>query len=269
MRLESANAVATFSLSRGGRLGSLVIGGAEVLVTAGVDADFGWGSFPMAPYAGRVAFGRFEFGGVLRELPLAMPPHAIHGTAWQQPWTRIDDGSDHRRASLQTDFGPDWPFGGTVVQHVHLSDDGLHMALIVSAGDEPMPAMAGWHPWFRRFLLSGEEAELRVHFGRMYEVDDDGMPTGRLIDVPEGPWDNCFTDLEADPVISWPGVVELTLSSTCTDWVVFTERAHAFCVEPQTGAPNEFNRTPRVLQPGESLEAGFTIAWKPSRTGGT
>lgn len=261
MRLDSADASATFCLTRGGRLASLVISGHEVLMTASDDGDFGWGSFPMVPYAGRVVHGRFPFGDVLHHLPRTKPPHAIHGTVWNRPWDVVE--RDGAGATFETDLGPDWPFGGRARQRAVLTDDRLELALTVTADTREMPAMVGWHPWFRRRLLRHPDTPAEFEFspGRMIERSEAMIPTGRLVEPSPGPWDDCFTDVAQPLVLRWPGLVELTLSSTCSHWVVFDRRSYALCVEPQSGPPDEFNQSPRVLAPGESLTETFTISW--------
>jgi len=257
MRLDSANASATFSLTRGGRLASLMVHGHELLLTAGDDEAFGWGSFPMVPYAGRIADGRFSVGNTDYELPITMAPNAIHGTAWIQPWTRTSDGE------MQADLGPDWPLGGSVVQTVDLSDDHLEVALTVTAAEQAMPAMVGWHPWFRRRLLQDPacSAQLQFQAAAMYELNDVMIPTGALIDPSEGPWDSCFTDVAQPLSLTWPGVVRLDLSSSCDHWVIYDRPDHAVCVEPQSDAPDAFNRSPRILDPGQSLTETFRMTW--------
>lgn len=257
MRLESANASAVISLSRGGRLASLMVHGHELLITAGDDEAFGWGSFPMVPYAGRVAGGAFALGGQQYSLPITMAPNAIHGTAWTQQWNRIDD---HQ---ITAELGPDWPLGGSVAQTFQLGDDRLDITLSVTAGDQPMPAMVGWHPWFRRRLLQDPTCSAQLSFdaGTMYELDDVMIPTGVTLAPSEGPWDSCFTDVTQPLSISWPGVVRLDLTSSCDHWVVYDQPEHAVCVEPQTDAPDAFNRSPTVLAPGQSLTETFRIEW--------
>jgi aldose 1-epimerase len=54
----------------------------------------------------------------------------------------------------------------------------------------------------------------------------------------------------------------LDLSSDCQYWVVYTEPTHALCVEPQTDAPDAFNRFPTMIAPGNSLEAWFDLSWR-------
>ena len=69
--------VLTVDPTNGGRIASLVIGGHELLITEG-HGPIWWGCYPMAPFAGRIRAGRFRFRGRTYELPLTMPPNAIH-----------------------------------------------------------------------------------------------------------------------------------------------------------------------------------------------
>lgn len=258
MRLESDTASATFCLSRGGRLASLVVHGHEVLITAGDEQQFGWGAFPMVPFAGRVVGARFRFEGDEHQLPVVRAPHAIHGTAWNRSWNRVD----HR--TMAVDLGAEWPFGGDVVQTADLDDDHLELSLTVTAGDRAMPAMVGWHPSFRRRLLRHSEAPVDYAFdlGSMYERNEAMVPSGRLVPPSPGPWDDCFTGVSEPLVLTWPGLVELSLTSSCDHWVIFDRRSHLVCVEPQSDAPDAFNRAPLVLGPGESLTETFRISWR-------
>ena len=101
LALEAGDVRATIMPEQGGRLGSLVVGGYEVIVTSH-DDPMRWGSYPMAPFAGRVRDGRFTFRGVEHRLERKMPPHAIHGVGYDRPW-RIDD--DTRCPSTSTSAG--------------------------------------------------------------------------------------------------------------------------------------------------------------------
>jgi aldose 1-epimerase len=234
----------------GGRVAQLSVGGRDLLVAgSGDDNPMLWGSFPMIPWAGRVRRGRFTFAGVTYELPLDLPPHAIHGTTYARPWDVEADGS------LAIELGPDWPFGGDARQQFHLTPDALTCTIEVHAASRSMPAQAGWHPWFVRPVDLGFEAT--SHYVR----DGDGIPTGELGPVPPGPWDDCFTDLLSPPQLAWPGGPTLTLTSTCAHWVVYDQPAHALCVEPQTGPPDGFTLAPQVVEPGAPLVASFTLHW--------
>jgi galactose mutarotase-like enzyme len=59
----------------------------------------------------------------------------------------------------------------------------------------------------------------------------------------------------------WPDGVEVTLRSTCPVWVVYDQDPRVVCVEPQTDAPDAFNREPEVLAPGERCEVTLQIDW--------
>ena len=243
----------------GGRLGSLTIGGRELLVTSDPQGPIFWGSYPMAPWAGRTAHGRFRFKGTEHELPLAMPPHAIHGVVHDRPW--LVTGNDE----LAIELDERWPFRGRVVQRFALDEDGLESTLTLIAR-EPMPATVGWHPWFRRSLAGGG-APVRLSFepGSMLLRGPDGIPTGERVAPSVGPWDDAFTDLAADPVLEWPGQLRLTISSTCSWWVVYTMPEAALCVEPQSGRPDALNRSPEVVLPDVPLT--HVMRWRWTRLG--
>jgi aldose 1-epimerase len=130
--------------------------------------------------------------------------------------------------------------------------------------DEPMPALIGWHPWFRRVLEPGD-APLRLEFAAdaMLVRDAEGIPSGERVAPPPGPWDDAFTGVHGDPTIEWPGRLRLSLSSTCPWWVVYTVPEHAVCVEPQSGPPDAINASPEVVEPGAPLT--HTMRWRWTR----
>ncbi len=217
-----------------------------------------WGSYPMVPWAGRIRDGLFNHGGITHQMPCNAPPHAIHGTGFTSEWSVLDD------STIALDLATPWPFGGRVTQQFALSDSELVITMALTAAVE-VPAMLGWHPWFARYLTADEEtveAELSFGPGLMYELDDVAIPTGELVTPPPGPWDNCFTSLQQSPTIRWPGLLEMSLESSCSHWVVYTEPEHALCVEPQSGPPDEFNRKPMIIEAGQGYEAWFRLSWR-------
>ena len=255
LRLSAPGVEVTIDLAIGGRVASLVVDGRELLKTTG-DGPIAWGSFPMAPYAGRIRDAALRFGGRRRRLPVTMPPHSIHGTVLERRWHVVDG------ETITTELGPDWPFGGGVVQRFELTEDHLSFRMELHA-DEPMPASIGWHPYFVR-RLPDVEAELELDFeaGAMYVRDAAGIATSRLIPPPPGPWDDCFTDMRRPPILRWPRFLELTIESDCPDWVIYTIPDDALCVEPQTAPPDALNTDPTVVQPGRPLVAEMTWRWR-------
>lgn len=240
----------------GGRIASLEVDGVELL-SPRLDAEdwLRWGCFPMVPWAGRIREGRFSFGGVMHQLEVDFPPHAIHGVGYRAGWEA--DGP----SSIHLDLGKLWPFGGRVEQHVELGDRSLMATMSVHAVQR-MPVMAGWHPCFRRRLSRGDEAELAVTGGYMWERDVAGIPTGKRVPSAPGPWDDCFDDVSTPPVVRWPGFGSIRLESNMASWVVYSEAPDLFCIEPQTDAPDSFNRDPMILEPGQSLDVWMRISWE-------
>lgn len=256
MQTLSADGVtAVLQSEAGARVASLVVDGLELLVTE-ADRPIDWGLFPMAPFAGRVRHGVLKFDDREYQLPLTLPPHAIHGTLVTRTWSDIAPGV------MEVDFDDRWPFEGRVRHEVTLGDDHLTATLTVVA-DEPMPAWVGWHPWFRRRLGRGSRARLALQAGGMFARDDESIPTGEVVPVPDGPWDDCFTELAGPPSIEWAGALTLEIASDCPYVVVFTEPRHGFCVEPQSAPPDALNLgLAAVAAPGTPLQATMTLRWR-------
>jgi galactose mutarotase-like enzyme len=224
----------------------------------------------MAPFAGRIRHGRFAFRGREVRLPTNLPPHAIHGTVFDRPWSVT--GSD----TMAIDLGPAWPFAGRVTHRVNLMPDGLDATLTLEA-DATMPVSLGWHPWFRRRLTGTADwptplsAPLVLEFdaGTMFVRDAEGLPSGETTTPTARPWDDCFTDLRTKPSVRWPGRVRLELDASVAYWVVYDERPYAVCVEPQSEPPDFVNLAaaegaePTVVEPGRSLTR--TMRWRWTR----
>lgn len=261
LTFTAGDARLTVSPAEGGRMTSLVVAGQELLVTEGA-GPMRWGCYPMVPFAGRIRHGRFAFGGRDYQLPLNLPPHAIHGTAFVRPWSVVAPDT------IAIDLGPDWPFAGRVHQRFAVHASGLTVELSLEA-DEPMPGAVGWHPWFRRTLTGTADdplpptapVALSFRAAKMYVRDVDGLPTGAFREPTARPWDDCFTGVDAPPRLTWPGVLALEVRSSCDRWVVYDEPVEGICVEPQTAPPDFPTIDPRTVIPGEPLRATMTWRW--------
>ena len=251
--MTSSDADLVVDLDNGCRLSSLRVLGHELLVTTG-PSPIEWGCYPMAPYAGRVRAGRFEFEGIPHQLPRTLNGHAIHGTVYLQEWE--EDGD----TTFVTDLGSPWPFPGFVRQDIRLDDHALHLRLEIHATEGPMPVTAGWHPWFRR-QVAGTELELDFRPGFVLPRDEEGIATRKPGDVPSGPWDDCFGGVATPPVLHWPGHLRLQMTTDCGWWVVYNERDYATCVEPQTAPPDALNDQPDLAKPGHPLVTDLTFTW--------
>jgi len=254
--LESGPARLVVAPEKGGRIVAFSVDGLDLLVTPEIDGH-NFGCFPMAPWAGRVRHGRFDFEARRYQLPLNNPPHAIHGTARDRPWQ--EDGEGVISASL----GPPWPFGGRVVQCFELAPNALHLTMEVHAAADSMPVSCGWHPWWSRNAGRGEPLMVELEAEAMYARDEDGIPTGELVPIGPHPWDDCFTGLGDQPaVLRWPGAITVSLETSCRCVVLFDEPEHAICVEPQSDPPDAFNLGPTVVRPGEPLVVTATWSWQ-------
>jgi len=260
VELTAGRARVVVDAAGGGRIDRLTVDGLELLVPPEVN-DHNHGAFPMAPWAGRVRAGRFEFEGVMHQLPLNKPPHAIHGTVRDQRWTV--DRSDAISVTLSVALSDPWPFMGRVVQQLVLAPDSLALTMEVHA-EQRMPASCGWHPWWSRNLEPADAPglEVELHADEMYARDDAGIPTGALVPIVGPPWDDCFTALGLPAaVVHWPGVASVAIETDCDCMVVFTEPEHAVCVEPQSGPPDELNLAQHVVTPDAPLVVHTTWRW--------
>jgi aldose 1-epimerase len=145
------------------------------------------------------------------------------------------------------------PWRAVVHHEVELLNTSLRCTLTVHSQND-MPAMVGWHPWFVR------PRNFSLEFSSMLERGADYLPTGKHTAPIIRDADDCFIDPIAPLTLHYPNI-SLTLQSDCSHWVVYDQPAHAMCVEPQSGPPNEVNDAPHIVRAGESMQRHFTISW--------
>lgn len=256
LRISHGELVVDIAPSAGGRIAQIAFEQHKWLV--GHDehhqAMIAWGSYPMLPWAGRIRHGQFTFDGRRYQLPLNLGEHAIHGAGFCLPWQVDEHSATHAVLSLRLPQEEHWPFGGTAHQRIEVSNRQLRMTLSLSAGEHPMPATLGWHPWFRK------PDQLDFHPSHYYPRDHEGIAHLPLTEPPPGPWDDCF--INDKPVVMHRHGQRLRLSSDCDHWVVYDETAHATCIEPQTGPPDAFNLDASLrLAMGTSISSFFVLDW--------
>ncbi|MCH0571690.1 aldose 1-epimerase [Streptomyces sp. MUM 136J] len=252
--LTAGDAEALVAPGNGGRIAGLRVDGVELL-----RQGERFGCFPMVPWCGRIRDGKFQDGAATHRMPLNSPPHAIHGTARDGAWRVARRAQDE--AVITFDLVEPWPYPGRVTQAVALTPDSLTLTMSVETIDSSFPAQIGWHPWFNR-NLGGVDAEIDFAPAWQEERGDDHLPTGHRTAPQPGPWDDCFgMPGGVDVTLTWPGRLELRVTSRQEWVVVYDEQAEAVCVEPQTGPPNGLNTLPRLVTPLEPLEAATTWSW--------
>lgn len=257
--LRRDGAAVHLSLDDGGRATRFDVDDLSLLAHVDVNSPFHWGSFVMAPWAGRIRRGRFTVEGREHVLPINWDPHAIHGTVLDRQWRLIDATDDS--AMLDCPIDDRWPWDGRVLQTIQLSEGSAEFRIEVHTDSEPFPASTGWHPWFRRRLGRGEAVKVELNAAAMLRRDGEGIATAERVPVPPEPWDDCFDQVRWPVRLTWPDALVLDISGDTRYAVVYTEPDDAVCVEPQTGPPDALNVEPVLVTSDRPLTATMTWAW--------
>jgi aldose 1-epimerase len=248
------------------------------------DAE-GMASFPLIPFCNRIRNGRASF----RDQEIVLPPnrggspHAIHGSAWQQPWSVLAADDSSARLQLDAPRGA-WPYHFRATQQFELQAGRLAVRMEVENRDSvPMPIGIGHHPYFPH--LPG--TRLTASVSEMWLSDDEVMPTvlGRppfLEALRQGVLlsdlvlDNNFIGWNRQARVDWPagegrpGRSALTLQAQAPlDFFVLYSPARAdhFCMEPVSNCTDWLNLTHyrqeqrggAELAPGGVLTANFAL----------
>ncbi|MFW6090594.1 MAG: aldose 1-epimerase [Actinomycetota bacterium] len=261
--LRAGEATLRIDPAAGGRVSRLTLGDLDLLAHVDSGSPFHWGSFVMAPWAGRIRRGRFDFDGRAYRLPLNWDVHAIHGTVVDRAWDVTESAADS--AALECRFDEQWPWRGFVRHRITLRDGRADFRLEVHATDEPFPASTGWHPWFLR-RLADRPVEIKLDASAMLLRDSDGIPSGERVPIPAQPWDDCFDEVRWPVTLLWPDVLRLDVTASTRYAVVYTEHAEGVCVEPQTGPPDALTLDPVVVTPDAPLTATMAWTWRPNRS---
>jgi galactose mutarotase-like enzyme len=269
---------------RGARLTSMTIGRRSIVLGPPDDDNLGirWGSFLMAPWAGRIEGGLLEWDGTRYQLPQRDGVNAIHGLVYERAWS-IDTASA-TTAELSTSLSEaGWPFGGHVRQRYELGPDTLVTSAEVRF-DRSGPVVIGWHPWF---LRGGEDPRVTVNGAETLETVD-LIPTGRRVpvdtvtDLRAGPplgdrqLDTFYPDAASPATIRWNDLeLAVEFGSSLRTVIVFSGDPRSVCVEPQSGWPNAPALAARGIEGtglatigrGEAFRASMTWRWRPVPTG--
>jgi aldose 1-epimerase len=203
--------------------------------------------------------------GVRYEVECDTSGAAQHGVIAECEWRIVDDIQAEEILTLSTPFGPRltgrWPFVGHAVQSFVLDDSALKMRLEIHSSYGRMPAIAGYHPWFRRELYSGALTSIEFTPTRRLVAAVRGLVASE--DLGERRWDDLFVELTQSPRISWPDGPMLTLESDVVVWAHFERMPVAFCIEPGTGTNDGLETEwAKVVVPDDPLTLNFTIHFR-------
>lgn len=236
------------------------------------------GCFPMAPWPNRIQEGVFAFGSRLYEIPRqGNTAHPIHGLVHTQEWEVV--ARTAAVCEMRAPLGPDWPWVGFAWQRFELGHNAMRMTLEVRTEREVFPAGCGYHPWFRRDVAGALDVHIQMPATKRYFMKDQ-IPVGHLLTA-AAKWDlgntflgdrrldDCYTNLYGPIILDW-GRVELEMSVECpTPHVQVYTPPEAFCIEPQTCAPDAFNLAARgcttdgmaIARPGAPVALTTTWRW--------
>ena len=242
-------------------------------------------AFPMVPFSGRIAGGRFSWAETEHVLTANFPPepHSIHGVAWQDRWNVV--GMNSESTTLQYKYREnDWPWWFDATQAFTLHPWGLELNMAIhNRSHSPMPAGLGWHPYFpsKNALINCVTDSILVNGPDMIpqqrlpvSVENDLRRPRRVesLDL-----DNAYRVLPAGAerlpqqpeeylhVLTWPDrTVTLQCSAVLSTVVVYSPPGMGFfCVEPASHPPNAINSEPDNLHrllPGDSLQARIALS---------
>ncbi len=259
-----------------------------------LDASTGHGSYIMAPWSNRIAGAGFEFSGRRYQLRKNFRDGtAIHGDVRTRPWTVIESSAERFEAELDSrefmDFN--FPFAARFHQAIGMEADRLRMDFTTeNAGDEPMPAGFGIHPFvMRRLTWRDDDVMLVVPADRVYPAVG-CIPTGpaeaverstdlrHLRKLGKPNLDHCFTGFtEREIRLIYQGSraeVRFGFDESFGHAVIYAPNlidgsaAPFVAIEPVTNANDGFNLLAkgwkdtgvRILEPGERWTASLEIS---------
>ena len=227
-------------------------------------------SYPLVPYANRIRDGRSSYGPRPLQLPANYPDskHAIHGTAWQQPWLVLAQGADHATLALDSP-ADDWPYAFRAVQQFTLdAQAGLTVVLSVTNTDTvEMPVGLGHHPYLPHRAGTRLTTSVQAMWGGDAEVMPTTLQTPEFLDTLRNgvvldtlDLDNNFTGWNQHARVDWPDTgtaLVMTAQAPFDYFVLYCPKgADMFCIEPVSNCTDWMN----LAQQGQGAVGGQLLA---------
>jgi aldose 1-epimerase len=222
--------------------------------------------YPLVPFSGRIANGRFAFEGAEIVLQPNWPgqPHPMHGDGWARPWNIARSDACSAEIVYEHDAKEGWPFRYRARQTYRLDDAALTVDMRVENLEaRTVPAGLGLHPFFVR----DGDTELCCRTRYMWRTDSEVLPIERIAVTPQANFstsrrvdettlDNGFEGWDDRATISWPRTglrLEMAATEPFRDVVIFVPPSRPyFCVEPVSHVPGAIGST--RLPAGATLE---------------
>ncbi|MFC4335159.1 aldose epimerase family protein [Salininema proteolyticum] len=237
----------------------------------------------LAPWPGRIAGGRYGFGGGEHFLPINDPSHnaALHGLVQWCEWEATEVTSSAVTVEYGMPARPGYPWPLTLRTRWSVGPMGLRAAHTVSnIGSETVPFGFGVHPYVKvpdAELIDSGWVEMDA--SEQCVLDRDLIPSGFKDSEVKGRTDlaglvldNAYTGLERDSsgtstvrVGNGGKSVEVWADDSFDWFVLFTSdtrsgerRRGSIAVEPMTCPPNAFNDGRGLIELGPS-QAWFGV----------
>jgi aldose 1-epimerase len=253
------------------------------------------GSPILYPTPNRVRNATFTFDGRVFEFEPNDGTRFLHGLVRAAQWEVGEPTEDSDGISIETQIrfvpGTPWyerfPVENTLALVYRVEPRTVHMDFTVTNDDAEhrLPFGLAIHPFF---AIHGGRESVKIEVPATHWMEaEDLMPTGRLIDIAEGPadirkptplaelnLDDVFYGLErARPQVAYYESLGTKLTLTADDFfthsVVFTPpQAPFFCIENQSCSTDAHNLYAEgfdeaahltILEPGDSLSASISF----------
>ena len=239
------------------------------------------------PWANRIARRHFWAAGGEVDLwahpgltsldPHGLPIHGLLAAAGGWSVERHEDTPEGPRLAGNFDFEAHedlmtvFPFPHQLRIEARIANQTLTMATtVVASGDLTVPIAFGYHPYFRLPGVERSAWAVEIPVRERVALDSEELPTGELekADVPAGPLGSRTFDDEfvapADPFVLEGGGrrIEFSFGQGYPFAQVYApDDDDVIAFEPMTAPTNALvsGRDLKVLEPGESYEASFSI----------
>jgi len=243
----------------------------------------------IAPWANRIADGRYSFDGENYQLDITEPErnNALHGFSGVQTWDVV--AREDSSVSLKTITGnqPGYPWSIQLTVRYELSDSGLEMHFsAINLSDTRAPFGYAFHPYLKLPLSNAADWKLESSADQVLLVDPIRLlPLGsqsvtgtefdfRVPKTPRSPaLDNAFSAMKSKggrfsaSLTDKAHRIEISWQDTAK-WVQLHFPAgqgperESMVIEPSTDFPNIFNSAegPKVLTPEESFHSSVRIS---------
>ncbi len=235
------------------------------------------------PWANRLAGLRYRAAGREVELDPSSPllrrdagGLPIHGVPWSRlAWSVTEAATNRLTARLdwnRADLLAVFPFAHRLTMRVTLAPEGLTLETVLSAGDGPVPASFGFHPYLAIPGSPRGQWRLELPAMRRLTLDPRGIPTGEetpfeALDAPLG--DRAFDDGFMLPSessglsVSGGGLrISVELLAGYTHAQVYAPSGQDFVAfEPMTAPTSALTSGNglRLVRPGGELRTAFRI----------